>query len=395
MKHKIVVLCFNYEPSQFPVKPDTENRFYTYGFGSTFGRLFNNYLKQYSTEVWRIDGYCKEKYYEKNIDNIKYRVFKAAHLSKLGYFSWNYIKELKREKQNHGTIFFVVHTHNWQTYQAAYFLKGAKIITTHHGDWSPFFLYNNTTGLRKVKALLGKMAEKLTFKNISYFLICDINQVKFIKMAYPGFKYEIFSTGLDIHRFKNITRNEARDLLKLDKNKKYILYVGKLYKYKQVDKLIEIWLEIKKSKPETELLIVGNEEKGKWGEEYYDLAERSGAIIVGRVLNIELYKYYCAADVYVLLNLRDDYFGGIGIAPLESLACNTPVVSNALKNYLGPNLKEIGEIPESLEDYKNSILNILNDPNRFVNMRESVDRFYSLEAVADRMERIFIIFNNK
>ncbi len=389
MKQKIIVLCFNYEPSQFPVKPDSDNRFYTYGFGSTFGRLFNNYLKNYETEVWRIDGYCEGSYHEKHLDGIYFRVFGAFHFSKLGYFSAKYISELKKAKQDKDTIFFIVHTHNWQTYQAAYFLRGAKIVTTHHGDWSPFFLAEESKGLRKFKAFIGKIAEKKVFRYISYFLVCDVNQVKYIKMANPLMNHEIFSTGLDVHKFKNIPRLEARKDLDLEADKKYILYVGKLYKYKQVDKLIEIWLRIKKHLPETELLIVGNEEKGKWGEEYYELAEKSGARIIGRVLNIELFKYYCAADVYVLLNLRSDYFGGTGIAPLESLACNTPVVSNSLKNYLGSNADELGEVPENEKDYEDAIIRVLNNPGKYKNMRESVVKYYSLEAVSARMEKVF------
>lgn len=389
MKQKIIVLCFNYEPSQFPAKPDSENRFFTYGFGSTFGRLFNNHLKNYETEVWRIDGYCEGSYHETHIDGIYFRVFGAFHFSKLGYFSARYISELKKARQNRDTIFFIVHTHNWQTYQAVYFLRGAKIVTTHHGDWSPFFLSEISKGLRRLKALIGKFAEKRVFKYVSYFLICDINQVKYIKMASPLMKHEIFSTGLDVNRFRNIPRSEARKELKLEESKKYILYVGKLYKYKQVDKLIEIWLRIRKQLPDTELLIVGNEEKGKWGEEYYDLAERSGARIIGRVLNIDLFKYYCAADVYVLLNLRNDYFGGTGIAPLESLACNTPVVTNSLKNYLGDNANELGEVPENEKEYEGAILKVLDNPGKYRNMRESVIKYYSLEAVSARMERVF------
>jgi len=389
MKQKIIVLCFNYEPSQFPVKPDSENRFYTYGFGSTFGKLFNNQLTEYKIEVWRIDGYCDGKYHEKHLDGIKFRVFGAFHFSKLGYLSLKYISELKKAKKNSDTLFFIVHTHNWQTYQAAFFLKGSKIVTTHHGDWSPFFLSETSRGLRKLKALFGKIAEKRVFKYVSYFLICDINQVKYIKMAFPAMKHEIFSTGLDVNRFRNIPRETARRELKLEADKKYILYVGKLYKNKQVDRLISIWQEIKKQKPETELLIVGNEDKNKWGEEYYELAETSGARIVGRVLNVELYKYYCAADVYVLLNLRNDYFGGTGIAPLESLACNTPVVTNSLKNYLGNNADEIGEIPESESEYKDAIIRVLENPEKYKNMRESVVKFYSLEAVSERMDKVF------
>ena len=394
MNHKIVVLCFNYEPSQFPRKPDNENRFYTYGFGGTFGRLFHNYIKGYDIEVWRIDGYCDGEYFEKTIDNVKFKVFRSLNIFKLGYYSRKFLKELKAEYKLNDPVFFTVHTHNWQTYQIANAIKGAKLITTHHGDWSPFFLYESSNGLRKIKAWLGKIAEKRTFRNIRYFLICDLNQVKYIKMANPDMKYEIFSTGLDINRFKVIPRTEARKELGLNDDKKYILYVGKLYKYKQVDRLIKIWLEIKKEKPETELLIVGNESPDKWGEEYHDLAVSSGAKVIGRVLNTELYKYYIAADVYVLMTLREDYFGGTGIAPLESLACNTPVVTNSLTNYLGDNAAEIGETPGTELEYKEGILKILKDSSGYKNMRESVDKFYSWESVAKRMENVFNKINN-
>jgi glycosyltransferase involved in cell wall biosynthesis len=389
MKPKIVVLCFNYEPSQFPKDADSENRFFTYGFGGTFGRLFKKFIPGYDVEAWRVDGYCKEKYYEKDIDDIKYKVYRSLNINKLGYFSYRFLKDLKAKYKNENPIFFVVHTHNWQTYQIAWLLKGAKIITTHHGDWSPFFLTGYTSGLRKIKAMLGKAAEKMTFKNISYFLICDFNQVKYVQKAAPKMKYEIFTMGLDIHRFKFIPRADARTELGLEQDKKYILYVGKLYKYKQVDRLIEIWLDIKKDIPETELLIVGNETPDKWGEEYYDLAVNSGAKVIGRVLNTELYKYYCASDVYVLMALRDDYFGGTGIAPLESLSCNTPVVSTSMTNYLGDNISEIGEVPKNEKEYKDAIIKVLKNPEQYKNMRSSIDKFYSWESVSKRLDALF------
>lgn len=389
MKSKIIVLCFNYEPSQFLKSPDPENRFFTYGFGSNFGKLFGKYFQNYDTEVWRNDAYCDDKYYEKNLDNVKFKVFKSKKIGILRFYSKKFFKELSLERNNKNTIFFIVHTHNWHTYQILFRLKDNKVITSHHGDWSPFFLFKKTRGLRKLKAFFSILAEKLTFKNIKFFLICDKNQLNYIQKAIKNFKYEIFSTGLDVNKFHPVEKSIARISLGLDLNKKYILYVGKLYKYKQVDRLIHIWQEMKKNRPEIELLIVGNESPDNWGEEYYDLAVNSGAKVIGRVLNTELYKYYSAADVYVLMSLRDDYFGGTGIAPLEALACNTPVVSNSLKNYLGNNVNEIGEIPETEQQYKDAIIKVIDNPNLYKNMRESVIKFYSIEAVISRINNVF------
>jgi glycosyltransferase involved in cell wall biosynthesis len=118
------------------------------------------------------------------------------------------------------------------------------------------------------------------------------------------------------------------------------------------------------------------------------MAVDSGAMVLGRVLNKELYKYYSAADVYVLFALRDDYFGGTGIATLESLACNTPVVSYALRNYIGNNIKELGETPDSIEKYRQAILKVIDNPGAYKNMSESVFNNYSYNAVYNRLKNL-------
>ena len=386
---KVLVLCFNYEPSQFPKKPDGTPKFYTYGFGSMFGKLFSKDLKGYQIEVWRLDGYCEKKYYEHEINGLKFRVFKSFKIPQIGHFSLRFLKELRKEYKASNPLLFVVHTHNWQTYQIAFFLKKAMIITTHHGEWSPFYLYRNTRGLRRIKARIEMAAEKIVLKNVNHFLIGDIKQIEYIRKAAPNFQYTLFSSGIDMTSLKPIGKSEARKLLGWDTDKNYILYVGKLYKYKQIDELLKIWTEIKKDIPNTEIVLIGNEPRGSWGEEYYDEAVQSGATIVGRVLHTELYKYYCASDVYVLIALRSDYFGGTGIAPLESLACNTPVVSYSMKNYLGDSPEEICEIPDSLEGYKHSIMNLLRNKDKFRNTRESVEKYYSYNAIVSLIEKVF------
>ena len=112
-------------------------------------------------------------------------------------------------------------------------------------------------------------------------------------------------------------------------------------------------------------------------------------MVLGRVLNKDLNKYYSAADVYVLLALRDDYFGGTGVSTLESLACNTPVVSFALRNYSGDNVNEMGEVPDTLEKHKEAILKVIDNPGNYKNMRKSVESLYSYEAMYLKARLIF------
>lgn len=383
MKKKVIIICYNYEPAHTPKKPDNEDRFYTYGFGGNFGRHLKKYVSKYDIEVWRLDGYVDE-YHEKILSGVKYRVFPAFNFPKLITFSYRFYRALKKEVKQNDPLLVVPHTHYWLAYQVAGFFRSSRIITTHHGEWSPFYRVKNTTGLRKLKAYIDMFIEKRVFKNIDCILCGEKNQTDYFRMACPDIQVMLWSTGVNFDHMKDIARAEARGILGWDEKKKYILYVGKLYKYKQADEMVKAWQEIKKTRPDIELVVIGNTPNDPW-EEFYDMAVDSGAMVLGRILNSELYKYYSAADVYVLYALRDDYFGGTGIATLESLACKTPVVSYALRNYADDNIEEIGEAPASLEEYKKAIIKVIDNPQNYRNIRQNVFKYYSYEAVFKRL----------
>ena len=381
---KIIYIHNNYEPEQFPVSPDSEDRFYTYGFGSNFARNFKKYSDGFDVEMWRLDSFT-DKYYEKTVQNVKFRIFPGFRIPKVGDFSLKFITELKKEVKKSHPLLFVSHTHYWLMYQIAFFFKSSPIVTSHHGDFSPYFRYKNRTGLRKIKDFIDICIEKLVMKNIDHFLVCDYNQIPYIQKVADKSKIDISSTGLNITNFPVVNKTDARDMLGWDHNKKYILYVGKLYNYKQPVEMVHIWQEVKKAIPETELIIIGNSLQ----DEFYEYVLNSGAIIIGRVLNKDLNIYYSASDVYLLVALRNDYFGGPGIAPLESLACNTPVVSYSMRNYIGNNISEIGEVPDTIEKYIEDTITVLKNPGKYSNMRNSIEMYYSYDKIAEKSRSIF------
>lgn len=380
---KIIFIHNNYEPEHFLEAPDPENRFFTYGFGSFFARNLKRYYPNYEVEMWRLDSYI-DKYYEKCVQEVLFRVFPSKNIFKIGDFSRSLIKALRVEVEKTNPILFVSHIHTWLLYQIAYYFPTSRIIASHHGDWSPFFRIKQRSGFRKIKDFLDLLMEKKVLHNVNCFLVCDKNELPYLKQAAPNSKYVMFNPSVDLDKITPIAKTEARKLVGWDENKKYILYVGKLYEYKQTYELIQIWKEIIKIKPLTELVIIGNSKYDK----FYNLAVKSGAVVMGRVLNNELNKYYSAADVYVLIALRNDYFGCIGRAPLESLACNTPVVSYSLNNFVGDNLNEIGELPSTLEEYKLDILKVLDNPGKYNNMRENILKYYSFEVSAKKIAEI-------
>lgn len=384
---KIIVLCSNYESEHVPRQPDPEERFYTYGFGSSMGRNLKKFCPDYAVEVWRLDAYT-DKYYESIVQNVKFRVFPSIKFRNLLEFSLKFRRKLKKEIRETDPLLVITHTHYSLTYMVLRFCKQSRIVTTHHGEWSPFYRINKTKGIRKLKARFDMMTERKLFKYIDYIFTSDLNQLPYLRSANPDFKYFLWSTGVNFENMIPIPRLEVRKELGWNPDKKYILYVGKLYKFKQADDLIRIWQEIKKIRPEIELVVIGNTPGDPW-EEFYDMAVGAGAVVLGRVLNKDLNKYYSAADVYVLMALRDDYFGGTGVATLESLACGTPVVSYALRNYTGDNVSEIGEMPDTLEKYKDAILKVIDYPENYKNMRNSMEEQYSYEAIYLKAKTIF------
>jgi glycosyltransferase involved in cell wall biosynthesis len=386
MQKKIIVVCHNYEPEHIPGKPDDEKRFYTYGFGGNFGKNIKKYISEYDVEVWRLDGYT-DRYYEDVVNGVKYRVFPSFHVRNVLDFSLKLIICLKKEVKLSNPVLIVPHTHYLLSYMVALHFKKSRLITIHHGEWSPFFRIHKTKGLRKLKSALGIVFEKLIFRNIDCILTSELNQIPYFQKAYKNITYILWSTGVNFEYMNPIPKAQARKEIGWDLNKKYILYVGKLYEYKQADVMIKTWQELNKLRPEIQLVVIGSTPGDPW-EKYYQMAVDSGAVVLGRVLNKELYKYYSAADVYVLFALRDDYFGGTGVATLESLACNTPVVSYALRNYIGDNVNELGEVPDTAEKYKEAILKVIDNPHNYKNMRESMFENYSYQAVYRRLKNL-------
>ena len=97
-----------------------------------------------------------------------------------------------------------------------------------------------------MKDTVDAVVEKRVLKNIDYFLVCDYNEIPYIRKAAPKGRFRIFSSGLNMDGFHPIDKMKAREILGWDQNKKYIIYVGKLYDLKQPNDLIDIWTEMKK-----------------------------------------------------------------------------------------------------------------------------------------------------
>jgi glycosyltransferase involved in cell wall biosynthesis len=225
--------------------------------------------------------------------------------------------------------------------------------------------------------------------------LIDINHIQYLKKTYKKLKegnYILQPVGIDTSSFLPLNKTEARNMLGLDKDKKYLLYVGAYYQYKEVDKLVSIYENVKKKYPNVQLMVAGGSKK----DTYYKDIINCGAIELGIIMNTDLYKYYSAADISVCCSFRYDYFGGLGIAIIESLSCNTPVVSKSLVNMPEEKRNQCGKAPGNETEMTEDIIEVLNTLEKYGNTREVVEGLYDYSAI-QKNDRICYdkLINNK
>jgi len=215
-----------------------------------------------------------------------------------------------------------------------------------------------------------------------------------LSKLYPKANIKLmFPYGINFEKFKPLAKETARQALGIPSDKKGLLYVGRYDSVKGVDLSLKIYQELKK-RYDLSLLLVG----GLKSDPLYDEAISSGAIVCEQVPQPELVTYYSAADIYLFPKFYSsegiedlEEWMGIGTAPLESLACGTPVVGTNLKHFLGTDdeLKRVGKIPSTPDDVAKCIVDVLKHPELYQDCREIARKYYSWEGVAEQLVDIY------
>ena len=150
-----------------------------------------------------------------------------------------------------------------------------------------------------------------------------------------------------------------------------ILYVGGLREEKGIDVLFETIPLVAERLPGVRFRIVGGEEPD--GGPYHRLARERGVLdrieFGGFVPRETLPALYAAADVMVCPSLAE----GHALAPMECLACGTPVVAS-----------EISGLRETVEHEANGLLVPSRDPAA---LADALCRVLDDEALLDRLSR--------
>jgi glycosyltransferase involved in cell wall biosynthesis len=192
--------------------------------------------------------------------------------------------------------------------------------------------------------------------------------------------------GVDFNEFIITNKKEAKKALGFSEDEKIMLHVGRFYQEKGVDLALKTYQKLKK-KLDVKLIIIG----GQKNEPLYKVLKESGIVVKERGPKKDLLTYYNAADVYLFPAFPPLLFGGIGTAPLESLACGTPVVGTNLIHFIGTEeeLNQIGCIPRSFEEVIEYTLSVLNNPEKYKNCREIAKKYFDWNVIINKLIPLF------
>lgn len=249
---------------------------------------------------------------------------------------------------------------------------------------------NNIRQYNYVGTLYSDSENSLKQFLMKFFSLRDIRYYKksktFVKTAHVleqmkksgvlGVKVVPVGLDFDVIPEINETKEECRKALGLPMNKKILLYVGRLAEYKKPLDAINV---LEKLSEEYSLVVIGN---GELKSDFFEKAEKSGVMsritYIESIPNIEIHKYYKAADCFINFNQQEIF----GMSILEALYQQCPVVARRAP---GPNTivlnGKTGFLCDTIEEMCKMIQKINSDMG--IKGKERVEKHFSWEAASE------------
>ena len=191
--------------------------------------------------------------------------------------------------------------------------------------------HSHNTGLRKsgtrpLKLLVHNMAKYIFAREATAFWACSREAAGFLfpKGALNRRGYRFIPNGIEVERFRfdPAVREQVRGELGVE-GQFVIGHVGRLCDQKNQDFLLEVFAQVKRRRPESRLLLVGEGELlGRLKEKAGELDVAESVIFYGPASRGE--RLLWAMDVFAF----PSRFEGLGIAAGEAQAAGTPVAAS-------------------------------------------------------------------
>ncbi len=231
------------------------------------------------------------------------------------------------------------------------------VLTTHTVSFMPDYEY-----------LWGALSYSYPLYRIMLSKADEIIAVSDSARKFISYFTDVHSTiipnGVDTSRFRDISREDAREIMGFDDSPSF-LYVGRLASKKGLFTLLLAFRYVKKEIPDAKLRIAG---KGNLKTPLKSMARALGLgesiEFLGYVPDSKMNALFSSADVFVLPSSFGESFG---IVILEAMASGTPVIGTrvgGIEEILGKGKYGILVPPAEPEKLSEVMIKLMKDEER-------------------------------
>jgi glycosyltransferase involved in cell wall biosynthesis len=333
-----------------------------------------------------------------DIDNVRVNYFLYSKLFHFfGSTGWHFSPALSRaisEKINTFDIVYIVAVWNYPVAIAAYYCRQNKkpYIISPRGLLYPYaarkkfykkWLYYNLIAKRDLRS-----AAAIHYTTEDEKRACH---------AFLGLKNRAFviPNGINLDEFNNLPdRYIFRQRYPVLKEKKIILFLGRINWKKGLDILIDAYRMLTSERSDLHLVIAGNDEAGYIKKVKGWIAKfglKDKVTLAGMLIGKDKLQAYAASDIFILPSYSENF----GMTAVEAMACAKPVI---ISDRVGIS-KEVQENNAGLvvgcsANGLCQAIKLLSDNASLRealsgNAKKMVARYYNIDVIAERMLGIF------
>jgi glycosyltransferase involved in cell wall biosynthesis len=363
-----------HKPPQHPAKGS--DNYFVSSWAGLIARRLKQYKPELDIEIWRAENDFDEKS-ERDIFSIKGVIWPYKKPLVKNLLTLSMVKRLNILKNYHSII---LHYHDLFNVRFVILISlicpEIKLVLSHHGGIPP----GNST----VKSLLMRLFYNK--QNISHITYLSLRAKIFLESIKQHPPLEFLPVGGDYNQFKPLNKDALRKELGLDPSKIYGIYVGKFYKLKSVELILNS-IEMLKSKYNFSVIFVGGSNSPE--NDLYNEVINSGCPWYNATPWTEMVNFYNAADFYIHPAFHPA-FGGLDVSWIEALACNKPVLSPQLA-YLDFDNSELGVLINNREEIVEKTELMINTYKTFTKCREVSQK--QLDGNTAIMEKLIQIYD--
>jgi glycosyltransferase involved in cell wall biosynthesis len=264
---------------------------------------------------------------------------------------------------------------------------GIPYVLTTHGS-SPWL--NDNAMLNKLyRILFGKRilfnASKIFVLNSSEFSLCK-------HMGIPEDKLQVIPNGINLSDYQNLPNNgKFRLKHSINTDVPIILYVGRIYKKKGLDLLVQAFSLVLKDIPEARLVLIGPDD----GYQHYliELSETlqiyDKLIFCGFLSHNDKMEAFVDSDVFVTPK-----FYGFPITFIEACICGKPIVTTNEGDWLDWIHRHTGCcIDYNIQSLKQAIIFIIKNDKISKEFGENgkkiVNNYFNWEKIVKKVEIVY------